>query len=210
MVEVGVDTSPSSSLVEDVVEDVVGVIVGAIVGAIVDDIVGLSVGVADVVDDGFDLVVRLGEVGGGVSNGILEKVPGRGKLIEELVCADVGDCLLPQIAITSLPFCAWSNNEVDPVLAKTHESRIFVSTSRILLMQVEEQVLPSPKSSMEQPRSGVLYAEAHPNGNDMVDIDSKFVRVKSEPDASTANSSTTHKVFARFNRLLAITATAQA
>lgn len=118
MVGVGVDTSPSSSLVEDVVEDAVE----DVVGVIVDVIVGLGVGVADVVDDGFGLVVGLGEVGDGVSKGILEKVPGRGKLIEELVRTAVGDCLFPQIVITSLPCCAWSNNEIDPVLAKTHES----------------------------------------------------------------------------------------
>ncbi|EFZ02878.1 hypothetical protein X797_000848 [Metarhizium robertsii] len=154
MVGVGVDTSPSSSFVEDVVEDAVEVVVGVIV----DVIVGLGVGVADVVDDGFGLVVGLGEVGDGVSNGILEKVPGRGKLIEEL--------------------------------ART---------------AVDEHILPSPKSSMEQPRSGVLYAKAHSKGNDMVDIDSKFSSVKSEPDASMANSSTMQKEFASLNRLLAIT-----
>ncbi|KAK8922276.1 hypothetical protein VCV18_006330 [Metarhizium anisopliae] len=114
----GVDTSPSSSLVEEVVEDAVEVVVGVIV----DVIVGLGVGVADVVDDGFGLVVGLGEVGDGVSNGILEKVPGRGKLIEELARTAVGDCLFPQIVITSLPCCAWSNNEVDSVRAKAHES----------------------------------------------------------------------------------------
>ncbi|KAK9441166.1 hypothetical protein VB005_05802 [Metarhizium brunneum] len=118
MAGVGVDTSPSSSLVEDVVEDAVEVVVGVIV----DVIVGLGVGVADVVDDGFGLVVGLGEVGDGVSNGILEKVPGRGKLIEELARTAVGDCLFPQIVITSLPCCAWPNNEFDPVLAKAHES----------------------------------------------------------------------------------------
>ncbi|KAH0601314.1 hypothetical protein MHUMG1_00188 [Metarhizium humberi] len=158
MVGVGVDSSPSSSLVEDVVEDAVEVVVGVIVDVIVDVIVGLGVGVADVVDDGFGLVVSLGEVGDGVSNGILEKVPGRGKLIEEL--------------------------------ART---------------AVDEHILPSPKSSMEQPSSGVLYAKAHSKGNDMVDIDSKFSSVKSEPDASMANSSTMHKEFASLNRLLAIT-----
>ncbi|KID92628.1 hypothetical protein MGU_00217 [Metarhizium guizhouense ARSEF 977] len=167
MVGVGVDTSPSSLLVEDVVEDVVEGAVEVVVGVIVDVIVGLGVGVADVVDDGFGLGVGLGEVDDGVSKGILEKVPGRGKLIEELVRTAVGDCLFPQI--------------------------------------VDEHILPSPKSSMEQPRSGVLYAKAHSKGNDMVDIDSKFSSVKSEPDASTANSTTMHKEFASLNRLLAIT-----
>ncbi|KHO01198.1 uncharacterized protein MAM_00199 [Metarhizium album ARSEF 1941] len=199
--------APVEVVVDVVREAPVEVVVDVVREAPVEFVVEVVVGrrLAETVNATFDTVVSLEQVDDGVSEVLLEEVPGGGKVIEVLVRVGKSSCLFPHRATTSLARFAWPNSESELVLTESHEAWIFSCTAMIPCRQSGEQVLPRAKSSMEQPRMGLLHATTHLNSSDDEGIDSKSASVKrNRPDTSTANRSTNNKELARCNSLVAI------